>query len=105
MRNSLYYGEIAARISAYLYQNPDHILQIDRTLSQDNQCEDTIWTISANAARVFDLLEDMAEDQSVDWLNALDQYSEEVLDFLLVDSKPTSIDLISMAVRSIQSVS
>lgn len=105
MRNSLYYGEIAARISAYLYQNPDHIMQIDRVISQDSDSEDTIWTISATAARVFDVLEDLSEDQGVDWLKALDQYSEEVLDFLLVDSKPTTIDLISMAVRSIKAVS
>ena len=105
MRNSLYYGEIAARISAYLYQNPHHILQIDRTISRDHDTEETLWTISANAARVFDILEDTADDQGIDWLKALDQYSEEVLDYLLLDSKPKTIDLISMAVRSIEAVS
>lgn len=104
MQNSLYYGEIVARISAYLYQNPDHILQIDRTISQDNNSDDTIWTISANAARVFDSLADLSEDQELDWLKALNQYSEEVLDFLLVENKPRTIDMISMAVRSIQAV-
>lgn len=104
MRNSLYYGEIAARISAYLYQNPQQLLHIDRLIGQQEDTQETLWTISANAAHVFDVMEDMASDHCIDWMKALDLYSEEVLEFLLLDSKPSTIDLFSMAVRSIESV-
>lgn len=104
MRNSLYYGEIAARISAYLYKNPDHILQIDRSMSQHKESDDTIWTICADAARVFDTIEDLSDGHFIDWHKALDQYAEEVLDSLLIGQKPHIIDMVTMASRSIQAV-
>lgn len=61
MSNSLYYGEIAAKISAHLYQNPEQIMQLDLLMNSEAENDgDSIWTVCADAARVFDTLEDLS---------------------------------------------
>ena len=103
MRNTLYYGEIAAKISAHLYQNPDHIIRIDESMKRE-QHSDTIWTICADAARVFDTIEDLSGEHFVDWHRALDYYAKEVMEALLRGHKPYIVDMVSMASHSIQIV-
>ena len=103
MSNSLYYGEIAAKISAHLYQNPDQIMEIDLILSQeDDKNDQTLWTICADAARVFDTIENLSEEHFIDWHEALDNYADGLLDHLLQGETPNIIDMVSMASESIQ---
>lgn len=103
MSNSLYYGEIAAKISAHLYQNPDQIMEIDLVINQgDENSDQTLWTICAEAARVFDSIEDISEEHFIDWHKALNYYADELLDHLLQGETPNIIDMISMASESVQ---
>jgi len=103
MSNNLYYGEIAAKISAHLYQNPQHISQINDCIESFSE-SDTIWTLCADAARVFDTIEELSEERFVDWHEALEDYSAEILDFILDGQKPNLIDMVSLASQSIQNV-
>lgn len=102
MSNSLYYGEIAAKISAHLYQNPEQIMQLDLLMNSEAENDgDSIWTVCADAARVFDTLEDLSGEHYVDWHKALNSYADELLEHLLSGDLPTIIDMISMASLSI----
>ncbi len=101
MSNSLYYGEIAAYISSKLVENPDNKTRIDHVMS--NQSEgDTIWTLCAEAAKVFDKVEDLSGEHFVNWYKAVDVFSQEMLDYLLSGKKPTIVDMVSMTARSIE---
>ncbi|MBI1183572.1 hypothetical protein GC194_04840 [bacterium] len=98
MHNTLCYGEIVAKISANLNKNTAHKPRIEYALSQGRLNRDeTIWTLCADAARVFDALEDLSGDLPIDWHHALDEYSFEVLTFLLSGRKPDYVNMFSMA--------
>lgn len=103
MNNSLYYGEIAAMISGKLHQNPDHLTRISNTINHSENSTDSIWTICADAAKVFDKIEDLSGEHYIDWHNALENYSCYMLDFLLSGRKPNVVDMISMTTLSIES--
>lgn len=104
MHNSMYYGEIVARISGHLTQKPEYILRINQTLNTSNEREtESIWTICVDAGRVFDRLEDLSGEHFINWMDAVDHYSDEVLNYLLSGRKPFIVDMISMAARSIES--
>lgn len=103
MSNSHYYGEIAAKISAHLFQNPDLIMELDLVMNRDQESEGTtLWTISADAARVFDTIEDLSGEHFIDWHRALEFYAEKLLDHLLTGETPHTVDMISMASLSLQ---
>jgi len=102
MSNSLYYGEIVAKISYHLYQNPDHKANISHLMSKESDTEDSIWTLCADAARVFDAIEDLSDEHFIDWHAALDHFADEILNHLLLEKVPHIIDLVSMACRSIE---
>lgn len=102
MNDTLYYGEIVARIAGQIHQNPEHLLRINYTLSQDNGHGDTIWTLCADAGRVFDKIEDLSGEHHINWYKALDIYAGELLDYLLGGSKPHIIDMVSLVVRSLE---
>lgn len=97
MSNGLYYGEIVAKISYHLYQNPEHKAQITEVMGRDNENEDKVHTLCADAARVFDALEDLAADHFIDWNETLDVFADKVLDYLLAGKVPQIIDLIYIA--------
>ncbi|MDO5970317.1 hypothetical protein Q4Q35_10920 [Flavivirga aquimarina] len=101
MPNNLYYGEIAAYISGKLVENPDHKTRINHVIAMQPEKE-TIPIISAEAARVFDRLEDLSSDYFIDWHKAVSVYSEQILDCLLSGKMPTLIDMVSMTASSIQ---
>ncbi|MDW3195863.1 MAG: hypothetical protein R8G66_26045 [Cytophagales bacterium] len=102
MRNSLFYGEIADKITDYLCKNPDHMMQIDRSISNSHDPGGTIWTVVSEAAYVFDNVEGLAEDEDINLINAVGEYSNEILDHLLVGDVPKPIQMVEMASRSIQ---
>ncbi|MAE86202.1 MAG: hypothetical protein CMB80_25940 [Flammeovirgaceae bacterium] len=102
MSNSLYYGEIAAKLSAHLFQNPDQVVQLDLIMNEEEK-GDTVWSICADAARVFDSLEDLSGEHFIDWHKALELYADEMLDFIMQGNIPNILDLMTMAVRCIQS--
>lgn len=98
---SLYYGEIAALMAARLFQNPDHAKHIEHSMNELEKDGDTIWSMIATAARVFDTIEDLSGELFVDWHKALQHYSDAMLDHLLNGQKPGTIDMVAMASRSI----
>ena len=101
LRNKHYYGEIAAKISAHLYKNPDYIIQLD-DLINTIEGEASIFCICADAARVFDTIEDLSDELSINWCKALDFYADEILDTILQGNNPQISDMISMASKSIE---
>ena len=103
MSTTAYYGEIVAKISARLNQNPDHVSRISQVMANyQNDTGETIWTICAEAGRVFDQIEDLSSEHIVDWHQASDHYAGQVLDHLLSGNKPHIIDMVSMVARSIE---
>ena len=103
MNNTLYYGEIVAKISAHLFNHPEQIARFDLIVNAEyDDGATTIYTLCADAARVFDTIENLSEEQFIDWHKALDFYADELLDRLLIGRKPYMIDMISMAARSIE---
>ncbi|WP_421896359.1 hypothetical protein [Marinoscillum sp.] len=102
MNDTLYYGEMVAKISARLHQNPDHAIRIARTLNATNDPENSVWTLCADAARVFDKIEDLGCEYFIDWLKAIDHYASKILDLLLSGYKPNTLDMVSMAAQSIE---
>ncbi|MFY0689063.1 MAG: hypothetical protein JXQ90_17970 [Cyclobacteriaceae bacterium] len=102
MSNTLYYGEMVAKISALLHRNPDHLKRIDHVMCEDQSTQDTIWTICADAGKVFDTIEDLSGEHFIDWHTALEHYAQEVQDFILLGKRPQVRDMISMAARSIE---
>ena len=66
---TLYYGEIVAKISGYLHQNPDNIKRIDLAM-RDNTQQETIHTLCADAGKVFDQMEELCSDHFIDWHKA-----------------------------------
>lgn len=97
--HKLYYGEIAARISCQLYGLCSTNLKLQ--CGPDETMEDTICSISADAARVFDSLEDLSGEHYIDWNKALNQYSKSIREYLLMGNVPTMADLILMAANSL----
>ncbi len=103
MPTTAYYGEIVAKISAHLHQNPDHIFRISQVM-ENQQCDtgDTAFTVCAEAARVFDQIEDLSSEHLIDWHLASDHYANQLLDHLLSGNKPHIVDMVSMVARSIE---
>lgn len=101
MNNTLYYGEIAALIAGKFHQNPDHLIRISNIIGQTNKI-DSIWTLCADAASVFDKIEDLSDDYFINSHRAVEAYSQEIIDFLLLGKKPNVIDMVSIAARSIK---
>ncbi|OEK01161.1 hypothetical protein BFP97_06395 [Roseivirga sp. 4D4] len=103
MTNTAYYGEIAAKLSAHLHKNPDHVTRISQIMDKQKYgSDDTILTVCAEAARVFDQIEDLSSEHLIDWHLASDNYANQLLDHLLAGSKPHIVDMISMVARSIE---
>ena len=102
MSNTLYYGEIVAKISGVLHQNPDHILRINKFMSNENYNGATLHTLCADAAKVFDKIEDLSGEHFIDWHSASDHYASEILDHLLTGKILNTVDMISMTTNSIE---
>ena len=96
---TLYYGEIAARISCQLVSICSTNLRLQN--DAEESIEDTICSISANAARVFDSLEDLSGEHYIDWNKALDSFALTIREHLLQGEVPTMADMILMAAKSL----
>ncbi|MFY0601643.1 MAG: hypothetical protein JXR03_18360 [Cyclobacteriaceae bacterium] len=92
-----YYGEVVARISGVLHYNSS-----EDELSNIFNDGDTVFTFSAEAARIFNTLEDLSGEMNVDWLKALERYSCKLLSALINKQKPNVVDMISMAACSME---
>lgn len=103
-KNLYYYGEIVAKISGVLHQNPDHIERINQFMNKTNYNGDTLLTLCAEAARVFDKIEDLSGEHFIDWHRATDNYAFKILDHLLMGKTLNTVDMISLSTRSIESV-
>lgn len=104
MSKTLYYGEIVSIVSANLHKSPDHLKRISKVINSDPDYDDTIHTLSADAARIFDGIEDLSSNHYLDFIKASNIYSYEVRDYLLLGKVPDAIDMISMASNSLQAV-
>lgn len=103
MSNNLYYREIADRMSNRLFQNPEEMDQIDEVISEYND-DSTVYSICAKAADVLDIVKELSNDDHIDWDNAVDEYADEVIDHLLEGQRLDTLDMISMASKSGQSL-
>jgi len=98
--NTLYYGEIVARIAGRLYSIDEHANDNNLPFRQDISMEDMICDISADAGRIFDCLEDLSGEHFIDWRKALEYYSDALRSFILAGRMPCMADMISMAAKS-----
>ena len=103
MSNSYYGYEIAAKIAVHLSKDSEQVALIEHAIKDEHgDCSDIIASMSADATRVFDTIEDLSGELFVDWPKALDLYADEILKHLLKGWKPSIVELISMAARSIE---
>ena len=103
MNNSYYGYEIAAKIATRLSKDPEQVALIKQVIKDEHENNaDILTAVSADATRVFDTIEDLSGEQFVDWQKALELYANEILNHLLKGWKPSIIELISMAARSIE---
>ena len=98
--NTLYYGEIVARIAGRLYSITQHANDNNLSIKQDISIEDMICDISADAGRVFDTFEDLSGEHFIDWHKALEYYSDALRSFVLGGRMPCMADMILMAASS-----
>ena len=106
MSNNPFYGEIVANISSHLIKNPEILNELE-LLCERNQETDgsSVWTVCAHAAHIFEALQDLIDDQYMDWQIALDHYADELLDYMLMGKIPRTTDMLSMLSRCIQHAS
>lgn len=97
--NTLYYGEIVARIAGRLY-SLNHANDNPIPSQKDISMEDMICDVSADAGRIFDSLEDLSGEHFIDWKKALEHYSDALRSFILNGRKPMMADMISMAAKA-----
>jgi hypothetical protein len=104
MNSTLYYGEMVARISGFLHHDPITLSRLENKLRMSGEMPDknNLWTICADAAQVFDKIEDLSGEHYIDWHKALDIYSDKLRDVLLNGTAPSMADLIALASSSIQ---
>lgn len=102
MTTNMYYGEIVAKITSHLFKSPAHIETLERTISTREDDGETIFTICADAARVFDTLENLSGEHFIDWNCALDYYATQILGHMLEGGTLHLADMISIASVSIQ---
>jgi len=101
MQPSLFYGEISSHIADHLYHYPDRIMQIDRSLPLGDDPDQTIYSIIGNASHVFATIQDLFDNEDLNWLQVVTLYSDELLDSLIIGNNPKTIDFLDMVVRSI----
>jgi hypothetical protein len=104
MRNNLYYREIADRMSNRLLENPDQQDELDEIIAREYGDESSVYTICAKAACVFDAVEEISQDDLIDWDHALDEYADEVIDQIMAGDRLDTLDMISLATASGQSI-
>ncbi|WP_421754187.1 hypothetical protein [Croceimicrobium sp.] len=105
MNNTLYYGEIVAKISGHLASDPFNAERIEAFMDRvEAERGETIWGLCAEAARIFEIVEDQCDTYFIDWMNAIDHYSQSIKDQLLDKKKPEAIDLFNMSVKSIRAI-
>ena len=77
------------------------MLRIKHTLSKDNTKNNLIG-FCADAAHVFDKVEDLSNDVFINSYHALENYSQEMLDVLLSGHIPSIVDMVSISANSIK---
>ena len=97
--NTLYYGEIVARIAGRLH-SLNHANDNEIPSAKDMSMEDMICDVSADAGRVFDAFEDLSGEHFIDWRKALVHYSDALRSFILDGRMPAMADMISMAAKA-----
>ncbi|KOF04159.1 hypothetical protein OB69_04045 [Roseivirga seohaensis subsp. aquiponti] len=99
-KNTLYYGQIVARIAGRLYSINHHSNDNSWLNDHGMSMEDVICDVCADAGRVFDCLEDLSGEHFIDWSQALDHYSRTLLKSMTDGRIPCMADMISMAANS-----
>lgn len=102
MSNHLYYGEIAARISANLYLKDDCVSEMDEHISYSHD-DEYLYEICSNSARAFSAIEELASDPQIPWNDALDEYTNDVMEHLEMNNNIDILDMVSIASKSVQS--
>ena len=105
MHPTLYYGEIATKIMDHFYQYPDRILQLDRTMSLADDNDNFIITIISQASHIFATVQDLFEQENLNWIKTVELYAESILDSLLIGHTPRTVDFLMMIVQSIEALS
>ena len=101
MSNFMYYGEMVARISAYLHNRPEHRQPPEETIEIGHRPPRNFWALCADAAKIFKQVEDLCDDIQIDWHLAVEGYARELDSFLQNGQEPNVLELYQMTARSI----
>jgi len=96
--NTYYYGEIVAKLAGRVF--PVLKQKTDLSFSENENAQDAICSLCADAGRVWNTFEDLSGEHFIDWQKALDEYSDQLRNFILKGQLPSMADLMSMSVRS-----
>lgn len=105
MNKTMYYGEMCAKISGELLSDPLYSESIEAFMDRvEAQHGDTLWSLCANAASVFELIEEKCDIYFVDWQAVINQYCQYIKDQLLSQKMPETSELFLLTVKSIHAV-
>ena len=91
-------------MSNRLLENPEQINEIDEIIAREYGDDNTVYSVCAKAALVFGAIEELSENDVLDWDHALDEYVDEVIDHLIAGDKLDTLDMIAMATVSGQNI-
>ncbi|MEM9298124.1 MAG: hypothetical protein AAGA64_07015 [Bacteroidota bacterium] len=100
MCENLYYGEIAAKISAQLYSN-ECISDLDEDIRYSHD-DEHLFDICSNSAKAFSAMQDLAGDVDIQWRDALDEYTSDIMEQLQTNDNLDIIDMVKIASNSVQ---
>ena len=104
MHQNLYYGEIITYINERLYQYPDHLIKLDQAMDLSEKTDETIFTFIGRSAHIFVTVQDLFDDEPLDWMKAVRLYSDLILDSLLLGEKPNTLDFLQMITQSLKTL-
>lgn len=102
MKNYMYYGEIAARISARLHDDPQDLKEIQGVIEEQPDETYNLHSLSAEAARVFEMAEDLCDEYFIDWHRAVDHFARNIKEMLLKGEIARMLDLYILCAKSIE---
>ena len=100
--NKYYYGEIVAKIAAKLFPCVKSKDQLSVSLNENDNLEDALCGLCADAGRIWDSFEDLSGEHFIDWKTALDEFSNRLSTFIVQGRVPSMADMMSMAVNSME---
>jgi len=96
-----YYGEIAAKIHANFFQPRDCVSEMDDHIRYSHD-DEYLFDVCSKSANVFSAIEELTSDPDIPWSDALDVYTNDVLEHLETNDNIDILDMIKIASSSVQ---